>query len=131
MEQLETQVADKAVFWVDAGDSFKVTNCGSEEYRQIYWEFKAAPKRSEERVREMLKEAKFTTDVGTELLFENAYCRAWDFCLPPGGGDASKPHHHVLDYAFVYVAKGDAAPYQPRMNTTVVNARPMGPPSFF
>ncbi|EOD12813.1 hypothetical protein EMIHUDRAFT_213008 [Emiliania huxleyi CCMP1516] len=25
---------------------------------------------------------------------------------PPGGGDAGEPHHHVLDYAFVYVAKG-------------------------
>ena len=48
----------------------------------------------------------YTTCVGTDLLFENEYCRAWDFYLPPGGGDAGEPHHHVLDYAFVYVAKG-------------------------
>ena len=48
----------------------------------------------------------YTTCVGTDLLFENEYCRAWDLYLPPGGGDAGEPHHHVLDYAFVYVAKG-------------------------
>lgn len=33
-------------------------------------------------------------------------CRVWDFYLEPGGGDPLSPHHHVLDYAFVYVAKG-------------------------
>jgi len=102
----EADVADKAVRWVAAGDSFICTNCGDGEYRQICWEFKAAPLRTEARVRELLEQATFTTDVGTELLFENEYCRAWDFSFPPGGGDARKPHHHVLDYAFVYVAKG-------------------------
>lgn len=99
-------VKDKATFWVEPGQPFRVENCGESEYRQICWEFKCAPQRSEDTVRKLLDNAKFTTDVGTELLFENAYCRVWDFCLPPGGGDPNEPHHHVLDYAFVYVAKG-------------------------
>ena len=43
---------------------------------------------------------------GTALLFENRWCRVWDFYLEPGAGDPCDIHHHVLDYAFVYVAPG-------------------------
>ena len=81
-------------------------NAGEGEWRQVCWEFKQRPRRSEAAVRALLSSAIYTTCVGTDLLFENEYCRAWDFYLPPGGGDAGEPHHHVLDYAFVYVAKG-------------------------
>lgn len=31
---------------------------------------------------------------------------AQDFFLAPGEGDFDQPHHHVLDYCFVYVAPG-------------------------
>lgn len=68
-------VADKTVFWVGAGEPFCVTNAGTGEYRQICWEFKARPRRSEAETRTLLEGAIYTTDVGTELLFENEYCR--------------------------------------------------------
>eukprot|EP00967_Tisochrysis_lutea_P036238 scaffold43598_cov30-Tisochrysis_lutea.AAC.3 len=105
-EEEPATVADKATFWVEPGEPFRVLNCGKGEYRQICWEFKSPPRYTEEVVRKMLTEAKFTTDVGTALLFENSYCRAWDFCLAPGEDHSLEPHHHILDYAFVYVAKG-------------------------
>jgi hypothetical protein len=101
-----SSVADKHIFWVDAGSAFVCTNCGESEYRQICWELKQAPKRDEAEVRRLLDSALYSTDVGTELLFENAYCRVWDFFLEPGAGDLAVPHHHVLDYVFVYVAPG-------------------------
>ena len=100
------RVADKRVTWAEAGSGFTVCNAGEGEWRQVCWEFKQRPRRSEAAVRALLSSAIYTTCVGTDLLFENEYCRAWDFYLPPGGGDAGEPHHHVLDYAFVYVAKG-------------------------
>jgi hypothetical protein len=102
-----TAVADKHVDWVDAGLSFLVTNAhASEEFRQVCWEFKQPPRRTEAEVRQLLDAAIYTTDVGTALLFENQYCRVWDFFLEPGEGDIGQPHHHVLDYCFVYVAAG-------------------------
>lgn len=107
-EEEPATVADKATFWVEPGEPFRVLNCGKGEYRQICWEFKSPPRYTEEVVRKMLTEAKFTTDVGTALLFENSYCRAWDFCLAPGEDHSLEPHHHILDYAFVYVAKGES-----------------------
>lgn len=100
------RVADKRVTWAEAGSGFTVCNAGEGEWRQVCWEFKQRPRRSEAEVHALLSSAIYTTCVGTDLLFENEYCRAWDFYLPPGGGDAGEPHHHVLDYAFVYVAKG-------------------------
>jgi len=100
-------VADKHTFWVAPGETFRCTNAHcSSVYRQICWEFKQRPQRTEAEVLRLLASAVFSTDVGTSLLFENAYCRAWDFYLEPGGGDHTVPHHHVLDYCFVYVAAG-------------------------
>ena len=98
-------VADKTVFWVDRGEPFCCINAGDDEYRQICWELKEPPTRTEAQVRQRLAKALYSTDVGTSLLFENEYCRVWDFFLEPGAGDG-QPHHHVLDYCFVYVAPG-------------------------
>lgn len=41
-----------------------------------------------------------TTDVGTELLFENARVRVWQMTLAPG--EASPMHKHLHDHVFVY-----------------------------
>ena len=102
-----TTIADKAVFWQDQGQHFSCTNAHErDEFRQIVWEFKQPPRRSPERVRQLLDSAVYSTEVGTSLLFENEYCRAWDFYLEPGEGDIADAHHHVLDYCFVYVAPG-------------------------
>ena len=105
-EGIESQVPDKKVFWVNPGESFLVTNVGQNEYRQVTWEFKQPPKYSQAQVQALLDKAIFSTKVGTSLLFENSYCRVWDFYLEPGEGNFSDVHHHVLDYCFVYVAKG-------------------------
>lgn len=42
-----------------------------------------------------------TSQVGTELLFENSLVRVWSMELGPG--DASPLHRHHLDYVIVYV----------------------------
>src|SRR5579864_5512177 len=42
-----------------------------------------------------------STDIGTELLFENDVVRVWSMTLAPG---QSMPYHvHRLDYLYVYV----------------------------
>jgi mannose-6-phosphate isomerase-like protein (cupin superfamily) len=102
----EEEVKEKTVSWMNAGNSFLVTNTGETEYRQVCFEFKQPPKHSQEEVQKKLSNALYHTNVGTSLLLENDYCRVWDFYLEPGGGDAGNVHHHVLDYCFVYVAKG-------------------------
>jgi len=73
-------VEDKHVFWMEVGDPFVCTNLHTgDEYRQVCWEFKQPPKRTEAAVRDLLRGALYSTDVGTTMLFENAYCRVWDF----------------------------------------------------
>jgi hypothetical protein len=99
-------IPDKAVFFDEPQSICEIENGGDSEFRQIWFEIKQEPRRTEEDTKELLENAIYSTDVGTELLFENRYCRVWDFYYEPGGGDPSKPHHHVLDYVFVYVAKG-------------------------
>jgi hypothetical protein len=102
-----TDAKDRSVLWFNPGEPFRCRNAhASSQYRQICWEIKQPPKYTEDRVRALLDAAIYSTDVGTELLFENEFCRVWDFFLAPGEGDWSQPHHHVLDYAFVYVAPG-------------------------
>jgi len=106
-EEDAVAVCDKEVFWCERGSPYECVNAHpTDEYRQICWSFKQPPKRDNAQVRELLDSAIYSTDVGTTLAFENEYCRAWDFFLEPGGGDQSVPHHHVLDYCFVYVAHG-------------------------
>jgi hypothetical protein len=111
-------VPDKKVFFEETGTVCKIQNGATTKrsesdssnstalFRQIWFEIKQEPTRSEEATKRILSDAIYTTDVGTELLLENRYCRVWDFSLPPGGGDPHEPHHHVLPYVFVYVAKG-------------------------
>lgn len=100
------KVDDKHVIFDDSGTGCNIENIGKDNYRQIWFEIKQEPSRTEEEVKRALSEAVYTTDVGTKLLLENRYCRVWDFYLEPGGGDPSVPHHHCLDYVFVYIAKG-------------------------
>ncbi|CAE7705960.1 unnamed protein product [Symbiodinium sp. CCMP2456] len=98
--------ADKKVFFVEAGKEWQLKNIGESVYRQVIFEIKQPAKHTEEQVRDLLARATYSTNVGSELLFENHLCRVWDFWLPPGGGSFEDVHHHVLDYAFVYVAPG-------------------------
>ena len=90
------KVKDRQVFWAEPGTTWEVENRGSDTYRQMLFEIKQPPKYTEEEVRRRLQSAVFSTDVGTELLFENHLCRVWDFFLDPGAGDPKAVHHHVL-----------------------------------
>ena len=100
------RVADKEVFFVEQGETWSLRNTGDAEYRQILFELKQPPRRSEEEVSALLASAIYSTDVGTELLFENRWCRVWDFSFEPGGGAFDEVHHHVLDYVFCFVYPG-------------------------
>jgi hypothetical protein len=99
-------IHDKTVIFEDSDTICDIANGGNSIFRQVWFEIKQEPKRSEQETQKLLDNAIYSTDVGTDLLFENKYCRVWDFYLESGGGDPTKPHHHVLDYVFVYVAKG-------------------------
>jgi hypothetical protein len=105
-------VKDKHVTFEESGTHCEIVNLGralddDSVSRQIWFEIKQQqPRRSEEETQELLAKAIHTTNVGTELLFENRWCRVWDFYLEAGEGDPKLPHHHVLDYVYVYVAPG-------------------------
>jgi hypothetical protein len=99
-------IRDKTVIFEDPDTVCDIQNGANGVFRQVWFEIKQKPKRTEEETQKRLNNAIYSTDVGTELLFENKYCRVWDFYLNPDGGDPTKPHHHVLDYVFVYVDKG-------------------------
>jgi hypothetical protein len=49
---------------------------------------------------EVLMQNHISTDIGTELLFENDRIRVWDMVLQPG--EESPHHRHDADYVFVY-----------------------------
>lgn len=100
------KVDDKHVIFEEPGAACDIENVGQGTYRQVWFEIKKEPLRTEVEVKRALSEAIYTTDVGTKLLFENRYCRVWDFYLEPGEGDPAAPHHHCLDYVFVYVSRG-------------------------
>lgn len=102
------RVDDKHVVFDYAGQACDIENVckNGHVYRQVWFEIKKDPSRTEEEVQKVLASAVHSTDVGTELFLENRWCRVWDFYLDPDGGNPLEPHHHVLDYVFVYVAKG-------------------------
>ena len=101
-----SSVADKQVFFAEPGDAWMLRNTGTSTYRQMLFELKQEPKRTEAEVKALLDSAIYSTDVGTELLFENRWCRVWDFSFEPGGGAFEDVHHHVLDYVFCFVYPG-------------------------
>lgn len=100
-------IPDKQVYFQEVESTSELENVSDTKIlRQVWFEIKKEPRRSEEETKALLSEAVYSTDVGTELLFENRWCRVWDFYLDIGEGDPSMPHHHVLDYVYIYVAKG-------------------------
>lgn len=108
-ETLRGRVPDRHVFYVEAGTMWKVSNTSpstAATYRQVVFELQSAvPKFSETEVGGLFAAARFSTDVGTELMFENHLVRCWDFFLEPGeGGGRDSVHQHCLDYVFVNVA---------------------------
>ena len=77
-------VPNKHVFFDEAGVHCSLRNASpNSEYRQIWFEIKKEPRRSEEMTNEILSRSKYPTNVGTELLLENRWCRVWDFYLQP------------------------------------------------
>jgi quercetin dioxygenase-like cupin family protein len=50
-----------------------------------------------------------TTEIGTELLFENDRIRVWQMVLQPG--EESPHHRHEADYVFVYTTPSRIAAY--------------------
>ena len=110
-------VADRSVFYVDPNTSWKITNTSSKfEYRQIVFEILSTePKYSDEKVKELFDKALYSSNVGTDLVFENHLCRCWDFYLDPGeGGGADTVHHHCLDYVFINIAPSRLLGLHPR-----------------
>ena len=95
----------------------------ADNYRQILVEFlEEAPRLSEAEVLARLSLARYTTDVGSTLLFENARCRVWDFSLGPHSGRELPWHHHTLDYFFVNTVGGANSPGHGRHGLTADDA---------
>jgi hypothetical protein len=98
---------DKAVQFVEASAAWDLAVPADEHrpWRQVLFEIKQKPRFTPAEAAARLASAIYPTNVGTSLLLENDLVRVWDFCLEPGEGPTA-PHHHVLDYCFVYVAAG-------------------------
>ena len=77
-----------------------------QERRDIIFEILQEPKLTEAEVRARLAAPMYSTDIGSTLLFENRYCRLWDFMSAKGGMDGKHFHQHALDYAFVTLREG-------------------------
>mmetsp|Transcript_63798 Transcript_63798/g.183253 ORF Transcript_63798/g.183253 Transcript_63798/m.183253 type:complete len:330 (-) Transcript_63798:203-1192(-) len=103
-------VPDKHVSFVD-GEAWCIRNEGPDDYRQMVFEILQRPHRSEEQVQQILAAAKYPASVGTTLLFENQWCRCWDFYLTPG--ESTNVHQHTMDYAFVCVAPSRLLGFHP------------------
>ena len=100
-------VEDRALYFVEAGSKWEIKNESQDvEYRQIIFEFMFnKPKYTQEEISDMFAKARYSTNVGTQLVFENELCRCWDFYLEPSeGGGHETVHHHCLDYVFINVA---------------------------
>lgn len=52
----------------------------------------------------MAREHTLSTDIGTELLFENDRVRVWDLRLRPG--ERTGLHRHTNDYLYVVIGGG-------------------------
>ena len=65
------QVNDKNVVFDEAGAACFIENVGDDLYRQVWFEIKKEPMRTEEEVQKLLQSAIYSTDVGTTLLLEN------------------------------------------------------------
>ena len=106
-EALSGTIPDRQVFHVEAGTTWEITNTSTTaEYRQIIFEFQSnKPRYTQHEIQELFAQAKYSTNVGTKLLYENELCRCWDFYLEPSeGGGIETVHHHCLDYVFINVS---------------------------
>ena len=106
-DELSGTTKDRTVYFVEAETRWEIKNTSTEvEYRQIIFEFISnKPKYTQEELDNLFTRAKYSTNVGTKLVFENELCRCWDFFLEPSeGGGHDTVHHHCLDYVFINVA---------------------------
>eukprot|EP01126_Amoeba_proteus_P066612 TRINITY_DN9681_c0_g1_i2.p1 TRINITY_DN9681_c0_g1~~TRINITY_DN9681_c0_g1_i2.p1 ORF type:complete len:225 (-),score=38.26 TRINITY_DN9681_c0_g1_i2:124-798(-) len=95
----------KQVFFVEPGTLWTAfTNKSDLIFRQIVFEIlEQTPKYSEETVKKLRDMTVFSPDVGTKLLFENKWCRCWDFSLETN--ESVPVHQHTLDYCFTMVGR--------------------------
>ena len=82
-------------------------------YREIVFEILSAPVLEPEQVAELLSSSPVSSEVGSSLRLDNAYCRCWDFQMPMGGGDRTAFHLHRLPYAFVCIGRAKLNVYRP------------------
>lgn len=108
---LSGNVDDRTVYFVEPGTTWTIANISDTvEYRQIMFEIQRTdPRYTGEQIQDMFAKAKYSTNVGTDLVFENELCRCWDFYLDPDEPSreedlAGTVHHHVLDYVFINIA---------------------------
>lgn len=110
------KVAAKSCNWRTASKSAPAVHqlhnaSPTNNYRQILVEFlEDKPRYSPDQVAKVLGNAVLTTNVGSELLFENDRCRVHDFSIAPHSGQDLPWHHHTLPYFFVNTCGGPNNP---------------------
>jgi len=70
-------------------------------YREYVFEFLGPPKYSDLQFKQKQAAAWYQGSPGTKFMFENEYCVAFDFRVPPYGGDEHDMHQHTVDHFFV------------------------------
>lgn len=87
---------------------------GEEELRELVYEFlDAKPKFDDAAIKELTAEAKYDTNIGTKLSFENEWLRAVELAIPPSSGDGDDIHQHILDYALTFIGPTTIKMYKP------------------
>lgn len=85
----------------DGGQSHALQTESGKEHREYVFEFLAPPKYGDREFKERQAAAWYHGSPGTEFMFENEYCVAYDFRVPAKGGDVGDMHQHIVDHFFV------------------------------
>lgn len=70
-------------------------------HREYVFEFLKPPRYNEREFKERQAAVLYHGMPGSEFMFENEYCAAYDFRVPANGGDKHDMHQHICDHVFV------------------------------
>eukprot|EP00928_Gymnodinium_smaydae_P050726 TRINITY_DN34298_c0_g1_i1.p1 TRINITY_DN34298_c0_g1~~TRINITY_DN34298_c0_g1_i1.p1 ORF type:complete len:308 (-),score=30.98 TRINITY_DN34298_c0_g1_i1:112-978(-) len=84
-----------------AGESHTMRSSAQAGHREFIFEFLCPPKYTDLEFKRRQAAAWYHGMPGSEFMFENEYCVAYDFRVPARGGDKHDMHQHTVDHFFV------------------------------
>lgn len=84
-----------------AGEAHTMCAKPDAQHREYIFEFLRPPKYTDREFKVKQAAVWYHGMPGTEFMFENEYCVAYDFRIPANGGDKHDMHQHIVDHFFV------------------------------